>query len=217
MNAKPPSHQEVLDAYQMRIEELQKRFTLYFMGIEKRAPVEDREKLSKEIRRARTEASRWSTGDRFRMNQLHQRFATYDRMWQRTLKEIEDGTYRRDLAKAKRRTAEPDQLEEPPGTSPDADGEAPRAPTTAPPAAARRAPPPASNDDALSEERVRRLYNVYMQAKKRTGEATNLTVESLRAQLAKQVPAIKAKHNCASVDFKVVMKDGKAMLKAVPK
>lgn len=202
-------HKDILDAYQARIEDMQKRFTLYFMGIEKRGPFEDREALAKELRRVRGESSRWSTGDRFRMNQIQNRFSTYDRMWQRTIQEMENGTYRRDLNRLKRKAAEEGEA------NPAGDGDN----MTTPPETARSTPPArqAASDDALGEERVRRLYNVYMQAKKRTGEATNLTYESLRAQLEKQIPAIKAKHNCASVDFKVVMKDGKAMLKAVPK
>jgi hypothetical protein len=202
-------HKDILDAYHARIEDMQKRFTLYFMGIEKRGPFEDREALAKELRRIRGESSRWSTGDRFRMNQLQNRFSTYDRMWQRTIQEMENGTYRRDVNRLKRKAAE--EADAPAAGG--ADG------ATAPPETVRAAPAPrqAQNDDGLGEDRVRRLYNVYMQAKKRTGEATNLTYESLRAQLEKQIPAIKAKHNCASVDFKVVMKDGKAMLKAVPK
>ena len=69
----------------------------------------------------------------------------------------------------------------------------------------------------MTDDKMRRLYSVYMQAKKRTGENSNLSFESLAAQLRKQVPAIRAKHKCQNVDFKVVLKNGKAMLKAVPK
>jgi len=205
-------HKQILDAFNARIEEMHKKFTLYFMGIEKRGPFEDREALAKELRSIRAQSGRWPTGDRFRMNQIQNRFSTYDRMWTRTMKEIEDGTYRRDLNKAKRRANE-----EPEQQAPGEAGAEGAPAEQAPARAARPSPSSSSSEDVLSDDRVRRLYNVYMQAKKRTGEATNLTVESLRAQLAKQVPAIKAKHNCASVDFKVVMKDGKAMLKAVPK
>ena len=69
----------------------------------------------------------------------------------------------------------------------------------------------------LSEQKLQVLHKVYVDAKKRTGESSSLTLEGLRAQVAKQVPAIRAKHNCEAVDFKVVLKDGKAMLKAIPK
>lgn len=203
-------HKQILDAFNARIEEMHKKFTLYFMGIEKRGPFEDREALAKELRNIRAVSSRWPTGDRFRMNQIQNRFSTYDRMWTRTMQEIENGTYRRDLNKAKRRSG--DEAEQQNQGEGGAESGAPE-----PAARGPRPAPSSSSEDALSDDRVRRLYNVYMQAKKRTGEATNLTYESLRAQLEKQVPAIKAKHNCASVDFKVVMKDGKAMLKAVPK
>ena len=40
---------------------------------------------------------------------------------------------------------------------------------------------------------------------------------SVAANLRKQVPELLKQHNAKSVEFKVVIKDGKAVLKAVPK
>ena len=82
------------------------------------------------------------------------------------------------------------------------------------------APPPPSAAVAaggISEQKLAQLHKVYIEAKRRTGEQSNLTLDALRAQVAKQVPVIQAKHGCEKVDFKVVLKDGKAMLKAIPK
>ena len=41
--------------------------------------------------------------------------------------------------------------------------------------------------------------------------------EAVAAALKKQVPAIMKQYNCKEVEFKVVIKDGKAKLTAVPK
>ena len=97
------------------------------------------------------------------------------------------------------------------------------------PAAPRPAPRPAptpmsasagASTSALggvSEQKLQQIHKVYVEAKRRTGEQSTLTVEALRAQMARQVPLVQAKHGCEQVDFKVILKDGKAMLKAIPK
>ena len=144
-------------------------------------------------------------------------------MWDRQLKEVEAGTHRRDKMRVKLKREREREREEMLADA--AAQNATMVPQTAaaPPERARASTPPTAAANAngsnggMSEEKMRRLYSVYMQAKKRTGEASNLSFESLAAQLRKQVPAIRAKHNCEQVDFKVVLKNGKAMLKAVPK
>ena len=55
-------------------------------------------------------------------------------------------------------------------------------------------------------------------AKKRCNEDTSkLTFDSVANTLRQQVPALMKQHNAKSVEFKVVIKDGKAVLRALPK
>lgn len=202
----PPSHAAVIDDHEKQLDDLRRQFDLYFQGIERQPPKDAHEALKKSLLRLRGEASRWNTAERFRVNTLQQRFGTYDRMWQRQLQAIEDGTHRRDRFRVQRKR----KIEE----------EAPNAPPpvdlpSSPAQPQRR--PAAASDGSMSDDKMRRLYDVYMQAKKRTGEKTNLSYEGLAAQINKQIPALKAKHKCKDVEFKVVLKDGKAMLKAIPK
>jgi hypothetical protein len=64
---------------------------------------------------------------------------------------------------------------------------------------------------------MKRLYKAYVGAKQRTGESTEgLTYDRLVRTLQKQVPAIQQKTGCKRVDFKIQIKEGKAVLKAVP-
>lgn len=193
------------------------------------------------------ELREWSTQDRFRFNQIHARFVSMERIWARELAQVESGTHRRDkmrLQQMKRRDAAkgdpaemaslanqpPQSVSLDPLDSIDVDMDsfnedslaapkpAPK-PAAAAPRPAATPPRPASTGDlgGLSEQRLQQLYKVYMDAKRRTGEASSLSFEALRSQIAKQVPQIRQKHNCEAVDFKVVLKDGKAMLKAIPK
>jgi hypothetical protein len=65
---------------------------------------------------------------------------------------------------------------------------------------------------------MRAIYDAYVSAKKKCNEdVSKLTFESVSASLKKQVPALMKQHNAKGVEFKVVIKDGKAVLRAVPK
>jgi len=201
--------EEALDQIEENLERLRQQFMRYFQGIDRRPPTDDRDRLKTRILRMRGESRQWNTKNRFRISNLHQKFLSYNRMWGRTLTEIENGTYFRH--KAKIRAKQKAEAEAAAAAGPGAP-----APIDLPKGPARRRAPQANGSD-ITDDRVRRLYSVYMQAKKRTGERSNLSMEGLKKQLQKQIPAIKKKHKCDRVDFKVVLKNGKAMLKAVPR
>jgi hypothetical protein len=75
-----------------------------------------------------------------------------------------------------------------------------------------------SGELPLSKDKMDQLYNAYITAKKRCKESTTgITPEALAQSLRRQVPVLMKEHGAKSVDFKVVIKDGKAVLKAVPK
>lgn len=209
-----------IEEFEKRLVMLRTTFDLYFSGLERIPPVDELDKMKKLGLRLKSESGRWSTADKFRMRAVYQKFTSYQRMWDRQMKEVEAGTHRRDRMKVKRRRAqEQEQIE---AAKAYAEGTLiPKAAETASASSSRPAKAAGGGGGGgtggMSEDKMRRLYSVYMQAKKRTGENSNLSFESLAAQLRKQVPAIRAKHKCQNVDFKVVLKNGKAMLKAVPK
>jgi hypothetical protein len=85
----------------------------------------------------------------------------------------------------------------------------------APPAAPA---PAAAGQGGLSDQKIKAIYEAYVMAKKRCGEDTRaLTLDSVATTLKKQVPELMKQHNARSVEFKVVIKDGKAVLRALPK
>ena len=74
-------------------------------------------------------------------------------------------------------------------------------------------PPP-----GMSQEQSRKLYLRYMDARKQVGQRTdNVSYQKLLATLNKQAPRIMKQHGTQSVDFAVVVKDNKVVLKAKPK
>ncbi len=235
---------ERLDEIEKKLDELRRRFDLYFVGSpeQRMPPTSNQMQLGAEMRRLREEEVKtWNTVDKFRFSQLFARFVSMDRMWARTLKQIEDGTYKRDkfkVAQKKKNEKQAAATDTQVGNRPaaieglDVDvgsfsdeglitSQPPQRPVTERPASERASrPAPAAAARAggnMTDQHLKQLYDVYMQAKRRTGESSSLTMDGLRKQIEKQIPAIKAKHKCQNVDFKVVLKDGKAMLKAVPK
>ncbi|MGE6760379.1 MXAN_5187 C-terminal domain-containing protein [Corallococcus interemptor] len=321
------------------IAELRNSYEQYFMGMERQAPIRAHEDLKKRMFKLKGAFVR-STAVKFRVQSLHNKFLTYERLWTRTLQEIEAGTYRRDLAKARRRAEKkpgasagqkgvvelPEEIDdmdfeeieelagrrpinepklateylaEPqpaagtpfrgtpavaqpagaprgtpaglvppkqgvpavspvgglpsiapvpavgasklpsvtpavaPGGTPAAGrpavvppGMAAKAPAAAPqparpaaaPAAAAPRPAAAGPGGGMSDDKLRAVYDAYVTAKRRCQEDTSkLSYESVAATLRKQVPELLKQHNAKAVEFKVVIKDGKASLKAVPK
>lgn len=247
----------LLDEVEVRIEKLKIAYEQYFMGIERFEPMKERTELRRVVRRLQT-ASTSNTALKFRLNSLNQRFLSYQNYWNRILREIEAGTYKRDVARLQRdlkrkgvqvdltgarnrgeleaalvqQFARMKEEEEAaasagPGNSSGAATreEAAAIPPPIPAAAARGATvtsppplPPGARQAPSPEDRLKRLYRAYVAAKKKVGEPVEgITYDRLVRTLQKQIPAIQQKTGCRHVDFKIEIKNGKAVLKAVPK
>lgn len=199
------------DAIDEQLEHLRASYEQYFLGIERLPPARMHERLKKRLRDLKSTYNR-STSVQFRVQSLSNKFLTYQRLWDRTIREIEAGTYKRDLFKA--RLHAKDRGPERPAP-PDAPAKAAAAAAPAAPS-----PPPASSaaPGNLSEAKLREVYDAYVDAKKRCREdVSKISFESVASKLRKQVPTLMEKHKVNSVEFKVVIKDGKAVLRAVPK
>jgi hypothetical protein len=107
-----------------------------------------------------------------------------------------------------------------PGT-PSSAGSRPGMPAATRPASQPSSPPKpvaGGGGGGLSDDKLKAVYDAYVTAKRRNQEDTSkMNFESVAANLRKQVPELLKQHNAKSVEFKVVIKDGKATLKAVPK
>jgi len=265
-------------ALEAEVEELKAKYEMYFLGVELREPVKWREEVKKKVLRLKESFTR-NTGLRFRVQTLHARFLSYERLWLRSAREREEGTYRRDLFKARLHArgkpapaagarsrpgaaahhdgedvdlsdfhdepAAPPPVKAPPAAQASPAAAAPARPAAAagaPPAPARpaagpaakpaatgpapaparpaaaAAPPPAPAAGRLGDAAMRELYDAYVTAKRRCNEdVSGLTYDAVARTVSKQIPEIMRQHQAKSVEFKVVIKDGKAKLTAVPK
>jgi len=230
------------------LEALRARYDLYFIGVERREPAREREEMKRRVARLKGEFTR-NTGLRFRIETLHARYISYERMWVRSAREKESGTYRRDIMRARRKAElqakrEAAQAAEagegrpsaaPPPVVPAAtatrEAPLPEAPVPPPSAVAPRAPaqeapsqapagarPATPAPGGFSEAQLRTLYDAYVAAKVRCKEdVSRLTYDALAKTVARQVPELMAKYKATAVEFKVVIKEGRAVLKAVPR
>ncbi len=102
---------------ELRLDRLRALYDQYFMGFEKLEPQVQRKDVDRRFQILRKENFR-NTALRFRLNVAIQKYSTYQTYWQRTCRQIEEGTYKRHIAKAKARFAEREKAA---GRRPDAD------------------------------------------------------------------------------------------------
>mgnify|MGYP000144135493 CR=1 FL=1 len=95
---------ELLDEFQKRMDRCKVLFEQYFLGIQKQAPMTLQIELERRIRKL-TQMHITNTGLRFRFSSLSQRFSSYNTYWKRTMRQIEQGTYHRDIARLGRKAA----------------------------------------------------------------------------------------------------------------
>jgi hypothetical protein len=278
----PAEIQKELDELESRLERLRIKYDQYFIGIEKMLPFVQRKDVDRRFAQLHKEQFR-NGGLRFRFQTLVQRFTTYQTYWGRIIRQIEEGTYKRDLIRAQRlgrkleqpaaATAEdtpPDPMEltdddiaedsdEPAPRSPsmhaarghevesfpDFGGSPMRAPTPAPvpasgrpafsafgpnvprapanpslrpapaprPSPATQAPPrPVASAD---DPHLRALHQRFVEARRITGESTDVQYESIARQARETLPRLAQKYQGAEVRLDVSIKDGKAVLKPI--
>lgn len=197
------------------LEALRARYELYFLGIEKREPSRERGEMKRRVERLKESFTK-NTGLRFRLQTLHARFLSYERLWMRSTREKEAGTYRRDIFKARLRAKDT-----PAEGTPAPGGASAPAAASASPSARRPAPAGLSAPatfSGTSEPQLRALFDAFVDAKRRCKEdVSRLSYDSLAKSVHKQVPELMARFKARSVDFRVEVKDGKAILKAIPR
>lgn len=109
-----------------------------------------------------------------------------------------------------------------PAAAPSGEGEA-RAPAVGlrPPnrtaqAPALKPPPKPAGNEALSSDRLREIYSQYVQSRRDRNESTaGITFDKLADSLRSQADKLREKHAAKKVDYEVVVKDGKTLIKPI--
>jgi hypothetical protein len=181
---------EDLRVIENKLNMLKLDYERYFLGTRPREPVILRQEMQKFF-------TQWAnmpiqnTAMRFRFNSLNSRYQAMKRQWDGILRQMEAGTYKRDLFKAKMR-----------GTG-----------TMTP-----KQRPAAGVDVAVESARAgEKLFESYREAAMACGQnVKGLSPQKLQSVVDKQTRALKEKLGCKDVQFRVTVKDGKVKLKAAP-
>jgi hypothetical protein len=194
----------LLDELEEAIDGLRIAFEKYFLGVDRVAPMRMRDRVDRQLRSIE-HMHMSSTALRFRLAGLRARLVTYGHYWNRVLGEMERGTFRRDLHRA--RAPEPE------------------APDAAKPATTPSTPSPA-RDDASREEQaaaahgldpahVRDVFDRLVAAKRENGEATDgLTFGAFVRKLAREVPRLRERKATGPIRFEVTRDGGKVVVRA---
>ena len=145
--------EENVKELETRLDRLRSLYEQYFMGIEKIEPNVPRKDVERRFQTLRREQIR-NTALRFRFHMVLQRYNTYQAYWMRICRQIEEGTYKRDLRakvqgvangagapKRRRRRGAP-EADEAPEVDAIEDGGEIDVSFSVPPPAAMPAPPP---------------------------------------------------------------------------
>ncbi len=184
--------EEDLNELENNLKRLRVEYEQYFMGNMRRPPSVLLGKVQKVILRF-SNSPPLNTRYKFRFNQLNARFQMFRQHWGRTMREIENGTYKRHRFKADLR---------------DRERNAPGAPTEESAASERRAK--ARKGDPMDQ-----LADALNAARRKTGEhATPVDRAKLSDSIRKQTAILREQYADAKIRFKVVIEDNKAKVKA---
>jgi hypothetical protein len=308
---------ELLDSVEHLLERTKFLYEQYFMGVEEMPPSQLHRDVERQIRDL-TRIQIGNTALGYRLTMVTQKFGVYDSYWRRTMKQVDQGTYVRDVTRVSRAARErgeavPDQLflampertreailgdpellarctaegsgpaemlaelaaktawpaapnarsagdevdasvfdgdldmdidelfralTSETGDAADARPAAPCMPgrATPPPIPARPTPPPISARGSspvvrsqqqaaqvgvlppgMTEAKTRDLYRRYLQARRLMGESTDVPYEQVVQSLRSEAPRIMQRHKARAVEFDVVIRNDKVLLKAKPR
>jgi hypothetical protein len=171
---------------EQQLSDLISRYEQYFMGLEKREPLQLLDEVQKMVRRY-TGIPINNTMHKHRFNMLVARFNTYREHWNRTVKLMEEGKYSRDRFIS--------NLHQRQNVNPENKKGAAKLPDT--------------------ESELDRIVREFSEARKSCNlPSEKVTRELIAATIEKQKPLLTAKLGADNFTFKVVVEDGKPKLKA---
>jgi hypothetical protein len=192
------SLEEDLDDIEQSIRKLQIEWDKFFGGVERVPPNELKRRTELLLRRHYGTEIR-NGAHRFRFQSLSARYSTYNELWSKRLRYLEEG----------RPWQGPRIAPNLPAPTP-----APRA-MPARPAAAGESGYRVSN--SLGDgETVRRLYDQFVEARQKSGETAAVKFESFHKLIAQQTGRILSEKGAKAVDFRLETQGGKVSLKAKP-
>ncbi len=206
---------EELGLLDSHLRRLKIEYEIYFSNPTKKPPSDIEWKVLNLLRKF-SDGGRMSFSQRYRYNEIAQRYAIYSDLWRKKNRIREEG-YRRPqdalLSIQGLRIEEREPEHKVYGVSQAAAAAVAAAP--APTAASEEQPFSVRCSDARAEqEQVQRLYGALTEAKKKAGESVTGSAETFSAFVQKKTDQIRKQYGCHSVEYTVEVRDGHVKLKA---
>jgi len=182
-------------------------YEVYFNNPTKRPPSDMEWKVLALLRKY-SDAGRMNFSQRFRYNEMAQRYAIYSDLWRKKSRIREEG-YRRPQ----------DALLSVQGVRP-VEEDKPQHPTVYGVGGASKEPRSFTvecSDADKEHEQVERLYNALVAAKKKSGEAVSSNLDSFNSFVKKKTEQIRKQYGCHVVEYSVELQNGQVKLKAKAK
>jgi hypothetical protein len=214
---------EELDLLDSHLRRLKIEYEIFFSNPTKKPPTDIEWKVLNLLRKF-SDGSRMSFQQRYRYNEMAQRYAIYSDLWRKKSRIREEG-YRRpqdellSVQGVRPEGYEPERKVYGVGSDSKSGAAAAPAVATAVAATAREGKPFSMEcADARSErEQVQKLYRALTEAKKKAGETVSGNADSFSAFVQKKTDQIRKQYGCEKVEYTVEMQDGHVKLKAKAK
>jgi len=209
---------EELNVLDSQLRRLKIEYEIYFSNPTKRPPTDVEWKVLSLLRKF-SDGVRMNFSQRYRYNEMAQRYAVYSDLWRKKSRIREEG-YRRpqdallSVQGVRLAEEEPKQQHHHPVY-----GVGHAAAATAAAAAAETSSQPFTlhSVDMAEREQVERLYNTLVAAKKKAGENVSGNIESFTTFVQKKTEQIRKQYHCENVEYSVELTDGHVKLKAKAK
>jgi hypothetical protein len=202
--------EEELSVLETQLRRLKIEYETYFNNPTKRPPTDIEWKVLSLLRKF-SDGGRMNFTQRFRYNEMAQRYAIYSDLWRKKSRIREEG-YRRPQ----------DALLSVQGVRSEEESKPQHHPvyglSKAAPAADNAAPQPFTmHESEAGREQLERLYNTLVTAKKKAGENVSGNLDSFAAFVQKKTDQIRKQYGCQDVEFSVEVAGGQVKLKAKAK
>ena len=209
---KPVTTDEELNVLDSQLRRLKIEYEIFFSNPQKRPPTDIEWKVLAMLRKF-SDGGRMNFSQRYRYNEMAQRYAVYSDLWRKKSRIREEG-YRRPQ----------DAILSIQGVREEKEHDKPHHPVYgvghhAADAAAGTASQPFTlhSVDQGEREQVERLYNTLVAAKKKAGENVSGGIDSFTAFVQKKTEQIRKQYKCENVEYSVEITDGGVKLKAKAK
>ena len=189
-----------IDFLEESVRKLKIKYDLFFAGVSKLPPTEERRRMENMIHEMSKSRIR-DNGRRFRFNTLLGKYNMFRELWSRMMREREEGPM--DYKRRSKALSEP--IEPPKETPPP-----PRPRVTS-----------EGGDSYVkvqsdSAEEMQKIFEQIAAANQKLGKEAGLTLDQVSSMVAKQAEVLRGRYGVRSIGFRVETVDGKIKLKAKP-